>query len=524
MPVLQQRASFPECASFKTLLKLAEQPYDLTRPGALTPERIASHVSEGCGFKLLYGTQRIDGPVLDALFALAEECRALEQMEALQDGAVVNIIHGYPSENRPALHTALRDFFDNPRTAPAARSASQQALQQIEKLKLFLAELDREPQFTDLIVIGIGGSELGPKACHRALAHLGQRERRLHYIGNVDPDCAAAVLAKINPANTLVAVVSKSGTTLETSSNEAFLRSVWDQAGLDSVRHFVAVTGEGSPMDNPKRYRAVFNLWDWVGGRYSATSMVGGIPLAFTLGFEAFWEFLRGAHAMDKIALLRDMRANLPLLAALLGIWNHNFLGCPTVALIPYADAMSDFAAHIQQLDMESNGKRIDKQGRAVTFQTGPIIWGQPGTNAQHSFFQLIHQGTAKIPLEMIGFVESQWQRDASFEGTTLQQKLLANLFAQSIALATGQKNDNPNKNFPGNITSTILLAPRLTPFQMGALLAFYEHKVAFQGFIWDINSFDQEGVQLGKLLANNILDAMKTGGYPLGEAFLKFL
>ena len=286
-------------------------------------------------------------------------------------------------------------------------------------------------------------------------------------------------------------------------------------------------------MDDPQNYIASFYMWDYIGGRYSATSMVGGVILAFALGMDRFLEFLRGANAMDKIALRPDLKANLPLLSALLGIWNRNFLSLPTTAIIPYSQALCRFQAHLQQLDMESNGKRIDKKGHFVDFDTGPIIWGEPGTNGQHSFYQSIHQGTTVVPLELIGFKESQYHDDISFQGTSCQEKLLANLFAQSIALAVGQQSDNPNKSFPGNRPNRILFGARLDPYAMGALLAYYEHKVVFQGFIWNINSFDQEGVQLGKKLSLKIIDqfaSSKQGkpidpkGFPLGAAYLKHL
>jgi glucose-6-phosphate isomerase len=263
------------------------------------------------------------------------------------------------------------------------------------------------------------------------------------------------------------------------------------------------------------------------------TSMVGAVALAFTLGMDRLLDFLRGASSMDKIALKDNPKTNLPLLSALLSIWNRNFLGLPTVAMIPYSQPLFRFPAHLQQLEMESNGKRVDKTGHFVDFETGPIIWGEPGTNGQHSFFQLIHQGTTAVPLEMIGFCENQYKDDVVYHGTSSQEKLLANLFAQSLALATGQKSTNPNQFFPGNRPNRILLGQRLDPFTMGAILSYYEHKVAFQGFMWNINSFDQEGVQLGKILASKIIDqfAAKREGkpldpknFPLGQAYLKHL
>lgn len=252
--------------------------------------------------------------------------------------------------------------------------------------------------------------------------------------------------------------------------------------------------------------------------------------LAFALGIETYLQFLQGAHAMDLVALESDPQKNLPLLGALLGIWNRNFLKLPTVAIIPYSQALARFPAHLQQLDMESNGKHINKEGKVVDYETGPIIWGEPGTNGQHSFFQMIHQGTTIIPLEIIGFEKNQYEEDQFVEGSTSQEKLLSNLFAQAIALAQGQDNPNPNKVFTGNRPSHILLAHRLDPFTMGALLAYYEHKVVFQGFIWNINSFDQEGVQLGKKLATEMIKTFvevrekQKPEYKLGEAYIKSL
>jgi glucose-6-phosphate isomerase len=239
---------------------------------------------------------------------------------------------------------------------------------------------------------------------------------------------------------------------------------------------------------------------------------------------------LKGAHTVDQNALSKDLKKNLPLLGALLGIWNHNFLNIQTCAIIPYSQALSRFSAHLQQLDMESNGKQIDRQGQFVDFATGPIIWGEPGTNAQHSFYQLIHQGTVPIALEMIGFRHNQTGHDFTYKDTTSQEKLLSNLIAQSIALATGKKSSNPNQVFLGNRPSYLLIGEKLTPHTLGALLAYYEHKVAFQGFIWNINSFDQEGVQLGKVLAESLMGrfrasrGMKAEPFPIGDAYLKHI
>lgn len=513
---------FPKFPSFKKLRGLAEHPIDLTKE--LTPERIEKMTIEGVGFRLMYGTERVTGEVLGALLSLAKEAKAMEKMGAMQAGEPINKIEGFESENREVLHTAMRDQFKDRQTGKAAMEAAERAERELQKLEKFLEKI--EGKFTDLIQIGIGGSDLGPRALAVALQPFHKPGHRVHFISNVDPDDANGVLTGLDLKKTLVVVVSKSGTTLETLTNEEFVRTRMVKMGLDPKNHFVAVTGEKSPMDNPARYLASFYIWDFVGGRYSATSMVGGVMLGFALGFHGFKEILRGAHEMDRHALTARPEANLPLISALLGIWNRNFLGYPTVAIIPYSQALLRFPAHLQQLDMESNGKRIDKSGHPVDFSTGPIIWGEPGTNGQHSFYQLIHQGTDVISLEFIGFQKSQYPNDLTIQGTTSQQKLLSNLFAQSIALAIGQRNSNPNKYFPGNRPNRILFAERLNPYTLGALLSYYENKVAFQGFIWNINSFDQEGVQLGKMLATKMLGLFSGKGesFPLGETYLRFL
>lgn len=513
---------FTKLPSHKILTSLAAQPLDMAK--TLTAKRIEKMFVEGIGFKLLFGTEKVDETILSALFSLAEEAKVMEKMGAMQGGEILNKIEGFESENRSVLHTAMRDQFDHPQTAKPAKDAAESAAKELKKLEEFLKKT--EGKFTDLIQIGIGGSDLGPRALAIALQPFHRPNHRVHFISNVDPDDANGVLNSVDLKKTLVVIVSKSGSTLETLTNEAFVWNRMEKIGLNPKEHFVAVTGEKSPLDNPDRYLASFYMWDFVGGRYSATSMVGGVMLGFALGFEAFKEILRGAHDMDRHALTAKPEENLPLLSALLGIWNRNFLKYPTVAVIPYSQALLRFPAHLQQLDMESNGKRIDKTGRATEFSTGPIIWGEPGTNGQHSFYQLIHQGTDIIPVEFIGFHKSQYGKDLTIQETTSQQKLLSNLFAQSIALSVGQKNENPNKFFPGGRPNRILLGEKLTPYHLGALLSFYENKVAFQGFVWGINSFDQEGVQLGKKLAVKIINlfAGEKEDFPLGEAYLKFL
>ncbi len=493
----------------------------------VTSERIATMKAQACGLSLFYATENVDDEILATLAKLAEEAGAVKKMRAMQNGDVINNIEDYPSEERSVLHTAMRDFFENKNTHPPAQEAAKLAWNEIVKLQTFMEELDTTDEFSDIIMIGIGGSALGPYALCEALKAYRLPGRRMHLISNVDPDSAIEVLREIDPKRTMVVVVSKSGTTLETCANEAFVLDRFVKASLPINSHFVAVTGKNSPMDNPEKYRQSFYIWDYVGGRYSSTSMVGGVVISFLIGFRNFLDLLRGASDMDAIACNNDIFANLPLLSALLGIWNRNFLNYPTVAVIPYSQPLHRFTAHLQQCDMESNGKSIDTKGRCVSYSTAPIIWGEPGTDAQHSFFQLLHQGTDTVSVEFIGFLDSQYGEDITIAETNSQQKLIANLFAQMLAFSLGQDSDNPNKVFSGKRPSRLLLGKKLDPYIMGVLLAYYEHKIAFQGFIWGINSFDQEGVQLGKVLAKKFLTIFSegnTGEFPLGEAFLSQL
>jgi glucose-6-phosphate isomerase len=503
-----------ELPVYEKLMKLARDPFDLTAPGAVSPERISSYRASAAGFDLLYSTQRLDGTVINTLQQLADQSGAVDQFLAMKRGAVMNNIAGYESENRQVLHTACRDIFNQ---SPYNPEATGQAKQQLENLKLFLGQLDsgevsneQGETFTDYVNIGIGGSDLGPRALYIALSAYGQEKRRVHFISNVDPDDGAAVLQNLDLSRTLVGVVSKSGSTLETLTNEEMVRAAYRGAGLDPRKYFVATTGQGSPMDNPEKYLRSFHMFDYIGGRYSATSMVGAVMLGFGLGYDAFLEILRGANEMDLAAEERDIRKNPALLLALLGIWNHNFLGHETLAVLPYSQALLRFPAHLQQCDMESNGKSVTRNGANVSFATGPVVWGEPGTNGQHAFYQLLHQGTTVVPAEFIGFRQNQFGMDLEIQGTTSQEKLLANLLAQSLALATGRKEENPNRVFAGNRPSSILLADKLEPRTMGGLLALYEAKIVFQGFVWNINSFDQEGVQLGKVLATQFLEHLK--------------
>ncbi|PIE72869.1 MAG: glucose-6-phosphate isomerase [Deltaproteobacteria bacterium] len=505
---------FTRTESYQSLLKRAENPYDLSAERALLhEERLERYVCRTSLFNVHFGTQRVDDGVLADLQKMADELQLTKKFQAMRKGAFLNRIEGFESENRQVLHTASRDIFRRQACEPVA---SARAKAELERLRLFLEEIDGEQltgstakPFRRIVHIGIGGSDLGPRAIYEALTAYGLPGREVLFIANVDPDDAARQLSALDLESTLVVVVSKSGSTIETLTNETLAREALKQAGLDPRRHCVAVTGEGSPMDNPERYLRCFYMYDYIGGRYSVTSMVGAVSLAFFVGIDLFMEFLAGADEMDRLAEEREIMKNPALLLALLGVWNHNFLGYPTLAVLPYSQALHRFPAHLQQCDMESNGKSVDRNGAVVVEKTGPILWGEPGTNGQHAFYQLLHQGTEIVPIEFIGFVESQYQQDLRVKGSSSQQKLLANLYAQAVAFAVGQRSANPNRNFAGNRPSSIIMGRRLDPKTLGALLALYEAKIVYQGFCWNINSFDQEGVQLGKLLATSFLQYM---------------
>ena len=332
------------------------------------------------------------------------------------------------------------------------------------------------------------------------------------FISNVDPDDAAAVLNSIDVAHSLFVLVSKSGTTLETLTNEAFVKDALKNAGLDPANHMVAVTSETSPLAKNEGYLDAFYMDNYIGGRYSSSSAVGCAVLSLAFGPKVFADFLDGAAAEDKLACEKDVMKNAAMLDALIGVYERNVLGYENTAVLPYSQALSRFPAHLQQLDMESNGKSVNRFAEPVNYPTGPVIFGEPGTNGQHSFYQLLHQGKTIIPLQFIGYRNSQIGTDVVIEGSTSQQKLCANVAAQIVAFACGKDDENPNKKFDGGRPSSIIIGDKLTPASLGALLAHFENKVMFQGFAWNVNSFDQEGVQLGKVLAKKVL-AHETDG-----------
>jgi glucose-6-phosphate isomerase len=329
------------------------------------------------------------------------------------------------------------------------------------------------------------------------------------FISNVDPDDASAVLSRLDFETTLFVLVTKSGTTQETLTNRDFVFHRLEEnpiSGFDPRDHMVVVTSKSSPLARSSDFAASFFIDDYIGGRYSSTSAVGGVILSLAFGPEIFEELLHGAHEADKVALNTEIIGNGSLLDALIGVYERNFLGFPATAVLPYSQALLRFPAHLQQLDMESNGKRVNRFGEPLLYPTGPVLFGEPGTNGQHSFYQLLHQGTEIVPLQFVGFKESQLGKDIETDGSTSQEKLNANLTAQIVAFARGKEDADSNKSFPGERPSSLLTAEKLTPEVLGALLAHFENKVMFQGFVWNINSFDQEGVQLGKVLTKEVL------------------
>ncbi|MDR0599112.1 MAG: glucose-6-phosphate isomerase [Treponema sp.] len=479
---------------------------------ALTADRVrAASAPMAGGLAYNWAAKAVDKPVLAALAALADEQELTAKYQALLEGEIMNT-----GEQRRVLHHLLRGQQGK---AVIHEGRDLGAFYQKERDRFFAFAGDVRSgklsgpggtPFANVLQIGIGGSDLGPRAMYIALdnwaAKNGGKKLNGYFVSNVDPDDASALTASLNLAETICVLVSKSGTTQETLANELFIKDKLTRAGLDPRRHIAAVTSETSPLARNPAYLDSFYIDDFIGGRYSSTSAVGGVILSLAFGPETFRDFLAGAREADALALEKDIAGNAALLDALLGVWERNFLGYPATAVLPYSQALARFPAHLQQLDMESNGKRVNRRGEAVAYATGPVVFGEPGTNGQHSFYQLLHQGTDIIPLQFVGFTESQRDDDVEVDGSVSQTKLKANLAAQILAFAKGRDNADKNKYFPGGRPSSLIHGKQLTPAALGSLLAHYENKVMFQGFVWNLNSFDQEGVQLGKILTKKVL------------------
>lgn len=468
-------------------------------------------VPMAAGLSYNYAAKQVDDEILKALAKLAEETQLTDKFEALYNGEVINT-----GEKRMVLHHMTRGQLGEAVVADGVDKRGFYVEQQkkIAELadKVHKGEITNAAgeKFTTVVQIGIGGSDLGPRAMYLALENWAKANNTFKmeakFISNVDPDDAAAVLNSIDVAHSLFVLVSKSGTTLETLTNESFVKDALKNAGLDASRHMIAVTSETSPLAKSDDYLAAFFMDDYIGGRFSSTSGVGGAVLSLAFGPDVFARFLEGAAEEDKLAKNRDLLENPAMLDALIGIYERNVLGYQNTAVLPYSQALSRFPAHLQQLDMESNGKSVNRFGETVNYSTGPVIFGEPGTNGQHSFYQLLHQGTDIVPLQFVSFKNNQIGRDVVIQDSTSQQKLCANVAAQIVAFACGKADDNRNKNFEGGRPSSIITGEKLTPEALGALLSHFENKVMYQGFVWNINSFDQEGVQLGKVLAKKVL------------------
>ena len=475
-------------------------------------ERVAKYtapMAEGLSFN--YAAKQVDDTVLTALTELAEEAQLAEKFEELYNGAVINT-----GEKRLVLHHLARRQLGNDVVVDGVNKREFYVSQQEKAAdfanKVHAGEITNAAgeKFTTVVQIGIGGSDLGPRALYIALENWakenGVAKMEAKFISNVDPDDAAAILKSTDLAHALFIVVSKSGTTLETLTNEAFVKDALIKAGLNPANHMLAVTSETSPLAKSDDYLEAFFMDDYIGGRYSSSSAVGGVVLSLAFGPEIFARILNGAAEEDKLAANKNILENPDMLDALIGVYERNVQGYPSTAVLPYSQALSRFPAHLQQCDMESNGKSVNRFGEPVNYVTGPTIFGEPGTNGQHSFYQLLHQGTDIVPLQFVGFKNSQIGMDVVIEDSTSQQKLCANVAAQIVAFACGKKDENLNKNFEGGRPSSIIIGDQLTPESLGALLAHFENKIMFQGFVWNVNSFDQEGVQLGKVLAKRVL------------------
>ena len=502
-----------ELTAYKKLIK-SEHRVDLRASmsgenGAGRVERYSVKMPYGMTYN--YAAKAVDDEILAGLRELAQEAELIDKYRELLNGAVINT-----GEKRLVLHQLCRGqlgadvFVDGVNKREFYIREQQRIAEFADKVhKGLIANADGEP-FTCVVQIGIGGSDLGPRAMYMALENWAKVNDSFRmeakFISNVDPDDAFAVLGSCDLPHTLFILVSKSGTTLETLTNEALVKNALNKAGLNPAQHMIAVTSESSPLARSSDYLAAFFMDDYIGGRYSSSSAVGGAVLSLAFGSEVFARFLKGAAEEDRLDLNEDVMQNPALLDALIGVYERNILGYTATAVLPYAQALSRFPAHLQQLDMESNGKSVNRFGMPLTYKTGPVIFGEPGTNGQHSFYQLLHQGTDIIPLQFVGFRQSQADADIEIQGSTSRQKLCANVAAQIMAFACGKEDEDENKAFAGGRPSSIIVGDKLTPEALGALLAHFENKIMFQGFIWNINSFDQEGVQLGKLLAKRVL------------------
>lgn len=490
-------------------------------------------------FLVDYSKNILNQETINLLLDLAKEVQLQEAISQYFDGDAIN-----QTENRAVLHTALRAP-ENQLVLVDGENVMPEVFAVKNKIKAFSNEVisgERKgftgKPFTDVVNIGIGGSDLGPAMVVEALQFY-KNHLNVHFVSNVDGDHVNEIIKKLNPETTLFVIASKTFTTQETLSNAETIRAWFLQSAKqeDVAKHFVAVSTNIQKVTefgiNPDN---IFPMWDWVGGRFSLWSAVG-LSISLAVGFEHFDELLAGAHDMDNHFKNESFDKNIPVILALLTIWYNNFFGAESEALIPYTQYLQKLAPYLQQGIMESNGKSVGRDGKPVNYQTGTIIWGEPGTNSQHAFFQLIHQGTKLIPTDFIGFVKPLYGNDDH------HNKLMSNFFAQTEALLngktesqvraefekqniTGAKADYllPFKVFTGNKPTNTILIDKLTPKSLGSLIALYEHKIFVQGIIWNIFSYDQWGVELGKQLANSILDEIQSGNVKNHDNSTQFL
>lgn len=490
-------------------------------------------------FLVDYSKNRITTETLELLLKLADEVSLKDAIAKYFEGDLIN-----QTENRAVLHTALRAP-ENATVTVDGENVVPEIYNVKNKIKTFVAEVINGNRkgytgkvFTDVVNIGIGGSDLGPVMVVEALQYY-KNHLNVHFVSNVDGDHVNEVIKKINPETTLFVVASKTFTTQETLTNSETIRKWFLQSAKqeDVAKHFVAVSTNIQKVTefgiDPEN---VFPMWDWVGGRFSLWSAVG-LSISLAVGYDNFDKLLKGANEMDEHFKTADFDKNIPVVLALLSIWYNNFFGAESEALIPYTQYLQKLAPYLQQGIMESNGKSVGRDGKTVAYQTGTIIWGEPGTNSQHAFFQLIHQGTKLIPTDFIGFVKPLYGDQDHHD------KLMSNFFAQTEALLNGKTEAQvtaefekqnlpkdkadfllPFKVFAGNKPTNTLLIDTLTPESLGALVALYEHKIFVQGVIWNIFSYDQWGVELGKQLANSILEEINTGTIKQHDSSTSFL
>ena len=506
-------SSWKKLQSLKGMVSIADE---LSAPTAV--DRIAKYsIPMGGALTYNYAAKQVNEQILKTLAELAEEQQLVEKYQELLDGEVINT-----GEKRMVLHQLTRGQLGKDVIADGVNKR-EFYINEVKRIADFANDVhsgklvnEKGEKYTTVCQIGIGGSDLGPRAMYIALENWAKKNNTFkmeaHFISNVDPDDAASVVKSLDISKTIFILVSKSGTTLETLTNESFVKEFIKKAGCDASKHMIAVTSETSPLAHNPDYMAAFYMDDYIGGRYSSTSGVGGAVLSLAFGPKVFADFLAGAAEEDKLALNKDITKNPAMMDALIGIYERNVQGYPATAILPYSQALSRFPAHLQQLDMESNGKSVNRDGASINYLTGPVIFGEPGTNGQHSFYQLLHQGTDIVPLQFIAFRQNQTGEDVIIEDSTSQVKLAANVTAQIVAFACGKSDENPNKAFAGNRPSSLIYGDQLNPKSLGALLAHYENKVMFQGFVWNVNSFDQEGVQLGKKLAKTVLSGQMEG------------